>query len=242
MVLTLIPAITLGYLSGWALLFFAAFYFSVLFTGAMVPQLRFYINPIRKGNKNGLSITFDDGPHPQVTPKVLDVLNQEGVKATFFCKGFLVDENPELAQRIVNEGHIIANHTYSHQYSWGWHLFDAAKTEIIDGQRAIQRATGRISKWFRPPFGITNPHIAKAIEALGVSVIAWDLRSLDTLAATPDKVMWRLKPFLHTSSILLLHDHLPHTPEVVRQVIATCRQNGTPIVPLDQMIGLQPYA
>lgn len=240
--LTLLPAVALGYVGWWWVLIFVGFYGSVLFTGAMVPQLGFYVSPIRKGLRSGLSITFDDGPHRDVTPKVLDVLQQEGVKATFFCKGFLVDENPDLALRIVTEGHIIANHTYSHQYSWGWHLYDAAKGEIMDGQRAILRATGRLSKWFRPPFGITNPHIAKAIKALGVNVIAWDLRSLDTLAATPDKVIWRLKPFLGTSTILLLHDHLPHTPEVLRQVIAICRQNGTPIVPLDEMTGLQPYA
>ena len=240
--LVLLPAVALGLISWKAIVIWAAVHGSVLFTGAMVPQLAFFLTPIRKGLRPGLALTFDDGPVPDITPKVLDVLRMNGVKATFFCKGHLVDENPELAERIVDEGHIIANHTYWHCYSWGWNRYDGARNEIMEGQRAIKRATGKLSLWFRPPFGITNPHISAAVRSMGLSVVAWDLRSLDTLAATPDQVMARLRPFVKGASILLLHDHLPHTPEVVQRVIDLCRHDGTEIVPLDALIESKPYA
>ncbi len=239
--LVLLPAVALGLVGLKAILVWAVVHGSVLFTGAMVPQLAFFLTPIRKGQRPGLAITFDDGPVPDITPKVLDVLKVNGVKATFFCKGHLVDEHPELAARMVDEGHIIANHTYWHRYSWGWNRYESARNEIMEGQRAIKRATGRLSLWFRPPFGITNPHIARAVRSLGLSVVAWDLRSLDTLAATPDQVMARLRPFLKGASILLLHDHLPNTPEVVQRVIDLCRLDGTEIVPLDSLIDPKPY-
>src|SRR5262249_29497062 len=133
----------------------------------------------RVGNRR-VALTFDDGPDPHTTPLLLGYLKEQNIRATFFCIRKRVDAHPEIAKRIVDEGHVIGNHTYNHHWwtalMWGNELAE----EIGKTQEAIRRATGVTSVYMRPPMGMTNPHYARVLHRSGMELIGWDVRSLDT--------------------------------------------------------------
>ena len=114
-----------------------------------------------------VALTFDDGPDPQRTPAVLDLLARQGVRATFFVVGARAEAHPELVRRMATEGHVVGNHSYTH--SWRFPLRSLGRTmeELCRTGEVLHRITGRQPRLFRPPFGVTNPTIAQAVRRLG---------------------------------------------------------------------------
>jgi len=110
-----------------------------------------------------VAITFDDGPDPVQTPKVLQVLKEQQIPACFFCIGHKVEENEELIRQIINEGHLIGNHSFTHTNHFPLYSLSRMKKDLQACQFALERVTSQKIKLFRPPFGVTNPTIAKAI-------------------------------------------------------------------------------
>lgn len=182
-------------------------------------------------------LTFDDGPDPEVTPRVLDVLDSYGVKAYFFVTGSKAEKHPELIRLILSRGHIVGNHTYTHSP-----LFPlSGKACIEDDIRAcdsvIEMAATPEPRLFRPPFGVTNPDIAKILRHTGHKVIGWDVRSFDTVhlkdSLSPSevdsaiekcvgKILLKARP----GSIILLHDRLSNAPALLSRLIPALRRSG----------------
>ncbi|HSY62215.1 MAG TPA: polysaccharide deacetylase family protein, partial [Cytophaga sp.] len=133
-------------------------------------------------SKNNIFLTFDDGPHPQYTLQILDILKQYHATAIFFCIGKNITLYPELVKRIVAEGHIIANHSYNHSNMIGIYPTQKVITEIEQTEEAIIACTGSSLKLYRPPFGVTNPNIGRAVQALNMKVVGWSVRSFDTVS------------------------------------------------------------
>lgn len=129
-----------------------------------------------------VAITFDDGPDPVQTPKVLQVLKEQQIPACFFCIGHKVQENEELIRQIINEGHLIGNHSFTHTNHFPLYSLSRMKKDLQACQFALERVTSQKIKLFRPPFGVTNPTIAKAVRILGYTPVGWNIRTLDTLA------------------------------------------------------------
>jgi len=153
-----------------------------------------------------VAITLDDGPHPEVTPQVLDLLDRYHAQATFFCVGRKVEEHAELAREIVRRGHQIGNHTYAHSNAFAFHGARGMRLEIERGQQAIERVTGRLPALFRAPAGIRNPFLEPVLCRLGLHLTAWTRRGFDTVTADPVRVAQRLTRGLAAGDILLLHD------------------------------------
>jgi len=191
-----------------------------------------------RGEKGKVAFTFDDGPHPEVTPAVLDVLRQENVQATFFCIGKNAEKHPLLLKEISEAGHVIGNHTFNHAYVFSR---SAAEKQVAEGQEAIKKIIGKKTAYFRPPFGVMTPEIAKAVKKEKCAVIGWDLRSRDGTAKSKKAIVNRVKKLLSGSTLLLFHDTNPYTPEALREVIHLCRENGMEIVTLPELIGVEPY-
>lgn len=181
-----------------------------------------------------LVLTFDDGPHPNTLP-ILQVLREFNTKATFFCIGKNVEEYPEILQRILGEGHTCGNHTYSHPVKWGWLKTELVLDEIKKGNEALEKITGKKNQLFRPPFGVTNPRIAKALKKTKLKVIGWDLRSLDTAITDEEQLYKRVIKKIEHSSIVLFHDTQPHTANVLPRVLEYCREHGIKIVSLPEI-------
>lgn len=144
-------------------------------------------------------LTFDDGPVPEATPWVLDVLKEAGIKATFFCVGENVDKYPDIYQRILDEGHAIGNHTYNH--------FNAWKTDRESYLSNVEKASQVIdSKLFRPPYGKLSPALSKKLEE-DYDIIMWDILSGDFDSnITAEKCLANVRKNAKEGSIIVFHD------------------------------------
>lgn len=187
-----------------------------------------------------IALTFDDGPH-EMTHKVLDLLQKFNVKATFFCIGTQIEKYPEIMQRIVAEGHIVGNHTYSHSKSFGFFSTKKVKEEIAKNDALLFRVTHKKIKFFRPPFGVTNPNVAKAVAASKHSAIGWNIRSLDTVIEDENKILERVKSRIVPGGIVLLHDTSLKTVHVLEQLLLLLQTEKYDIVTIDKLLNLPAY-
>jgi peptidoglycan/xylan/chitin deacetylase (PgdA/CDA1 family) len=237
-VLVLIPAITLGFVTWKVLILLFLAYSITLGWGVFDIGSQFFMKTFWRGKKGTVSFTFDDGPDPQVTPKVLDVLREADVKATFFVIGRNAEKHPQLLKQMIDEGHVIGNHTYNHAYIFS---MSGAENQVTEAQEAVQRVIGKKTAYFRPPFGVMTPEIATAARKAKCTVVGWDLRSQDGRIRTAKATVDRVRPHLKKSTVILFHDTNPTTPDALREIIHLCRQNGMKIVSVPEQSGINPY-
>lgn len=203
-----------------------------------------YLKAICKGRTTDkvVSLTFDDGPDCDMTPRVLDILKQYDVKATFFLIGNKVKANPDIVSRMCQEGHLVANHTYSHLATFPLSSSNRVKQEIEETNNAIYSAVGKVSHLFRPPFGVTNPIIGKVVKQKGLTTIGWSIRSLDTIAKrSRNEVCEKVVGSLHPGAIILLHDVCPNADKLLSQLIPMIQEQGYRIVSLDELLSIDCY-
>lgn len=141
-----------------------------------------------------VALTFDDGPHPTLTPRVLEILREHGVKATFFLIGKWAREHPDIAKRIVDEGHAVGNHTSRHTYLFWANAPGGVRAEVERAQDEIASAAGVRCRLFRCPVGLKSPFLHRVLDRLGLTLVSWDVRFTGS--------MRHVRP----GSILLLHD------------------------------------
>jgi peptidoglycan-N-acetylglucosamine deacetylase len=153
-----------------------------------------------------VALTIDDGPDPQVTSAVLDLLAQHRVRATFFCIGERVARHPELARRITREGHEIGNHTAHHSYLFSLFGPAAIRREIVAAQAQIEATCNVRPRFFRAPAGLRNPFLQPCLTQQGLQLASWTRRGYDTATGDAEKVLQRLTRDLGAGDILLLHD------------------------------------
>ncbi|MGJ7567415.1 polysaccharide deacetylase family protein [Variovorax sp. GB1R11] len=153
-----------------------------------------------------VAITIDDGPEPEVTPRVLDLLDAHGQRATFFCIAERVLAQPGLAREIVARGHSIQNHTARHRHNFSFLGPRGFAAEIARAQDILSDVTGQRPTCFRAPAGLRNPFLEPVLHRLGLSLVSWTRRGFDTREGDADKVMARLARNLQARDILLLHD------------------------------------
>jgi len=185
--------------------------------------------------KKLVALTFDDGPHSVHTPRVLDVLKKYDVKATFFLIGKSIAVNEDILKRMHSEGHQTDNHSFSHKNSFPWFGVKKMAADMLQCEQAISRTTGYKTKWFRPPFGVTNPNVAKAVKMRGYKVAGWSIRSLDTVISDKNKIVRRIVSRLRPGAIVLMHDHLQETPFVLEQVIQQAKEKGYSFVSMEEL-------
>ena len=162
--------------------------------------------PAAAARRGEVTLTFDDGPDPVVTPQVLDLLDQYGARASFFCIAEKVIAHPELAREIIRRGHSVENHTNSHPHAFAFFGPNAMRREIDSAQTAIYETTGVASIFFRAPMGFRNPFLAPVAERAGLCYTSWTRRGYDTFAESAEPVLQRLQRDLAAGDILLLHD------------------------------------
>lgn len=153
-----------------------------------------------------VAITIDDGPDPEVTPRVLSQLATYGARASFFCVGERVERYPELAQEIVRRGHAIENHTQRHRRTFSLLGPRAIEAEIARAQDSIERVTGDSPRFFRAPAGLRNPFLEPVLWRMHLRLATWTRRGFDTVSGNADLVYRRLVSSLQGGDILLLHD------------------------------------
>lgn len=177
-----------------------------------------------------MALTFDDGPDPVDTPRLLDLLGQKGVKATFFVVGKRADQHPEIVRRAWEEGHLIANHTWSHNPLFCFLMPRRLRAEIERGSESILRICGFPPRLFRSPVGLRHPLLAPYLHDAGLEYISWRIRTRDTLTANSSVLARRILTRAASGDIILLHDRLPGGTnamlEALPRVIDELRERG----------------
>lgn len=188
-----------------------------------------------------IALTFDDGPDPEFTPRVLSKLADFGATAAFFLIGSKIEGNEELLRRMDAAGHTLGNHTFTHSYFVDFKNFAGFISELNRTAEAIERAVGKRVRLFRPPFGVTTPQLAKAVEALGYAVVGWSIRSLDTTLSDEERIARRVVERIRPGAVILLHDSSDKTVRVLERVLRYARDNGYAVVGLERLLGLEAY-
>ena len=153
-----------------------------------------------------IALTIDDGPDPEVTPRVLDVLDAYGAKATFFCIGELARRHPHIVEAIVARGHAVENHSQRHRHTFSVQGPGALRREIEAAQDTLTDITGVRPLFFRAPAGLRNPFLEPVLCQLGLQLASWTRRGFDTRSSSAEAVAGRLLHNLAAQDILLLHD------------------------------------
>jgi len=170
-----------------------------------------------------IALTFDDGPDPEVTPRVLDILDAHRVRATFFCIAGNAARHPELCREIARRGHAVENHSREHPMNFAMRGLGGMRREIAAAQSDLAALTGRVPRFFRPPAGLRSPLLDPVLHDLGLRLVSWTRRGFDTRMPDVDLVFARLGEGLAAGDILLLHDgHCARTASgdpVVLQVL-----------------------
>ncbi len=193
-----------------------------------------------KGTGKLVALTFDDGPDDLYTPQVLDILRDKGVPATFFVIGNRVAEFPEMARRIVEEGHVIGNHTYSHP-----ELTKAAGGKLLKELSSTDRELETVglgpTRYFRPPYGAASPSLVEESANLGYRVAMWSVDSLDWRGLSKSEVKNNVLAQVTPGSVILLHsaggpgEDLSGSVAAVPDIIDTLRAQGYRFATLDEM-------
>ena len=201
-----------------------------------------YIKTICKANttEKKIAITFDDGPDSEITPKVLEILDQYNAKATFFCIGKNIENNEDLIKMIDKKGHLIGNHTWTHDRWFDLFSSQKMKAEIEKTSDLLVEIINKKIKLFRPPYGVTNPNLKKAIKDNDFYTIGWSIRSLDTIADS-DKTLKRLKNKLSPGDIILFHDNREHIVDILKSFLEYSKREGYEIIPLVQLLNIKAY-
>ena len=191
-------------------------------------------------NTNAIALTFDDGPHATNTPRLLDMLKERGIKATFFLIGRSVGTHPEIVRRIVAEGHEVANHTWDHKMlrSMGPEKINEELQKTTD---AIVAACGIEPKVYRPPFGAINSKQQKAVmEKFGYPSIVWEIDTNDWKAPRSiAKVHDAILKDAHAGSIILCHDIHSETVDAMPSTLDELKAKGFLFMTISQLIKLE---
>lgn len=183
-----------------------------------------------------VALTFDDGPTPDRTPRVLEILREKGIKATFFIIGRKAEREADLLRRICAEGHVIANHTYSHPVMFCFLSPRRLRAEIEKGQEVIARICGDYPRHFRSPVGLRHPLLNMYLKRAGLEFISWRVRAFDTLVQKPEAIANRILGKVAPGDIILLHDNSSDGVgvmlEVLPDVIDKLHDRGFSFVPL----------
>src|ERR1035437_7523646 len=163
--------------------------------------------------------TFDDGPDPVDTPRLLDLLREKGVKATFFVVGQRADRHPEIVRRAWEEGHLIANHTWSHRPLFCFLSPRRLRSEIERGNDCIERICGVRARYFRSPVSLRHPLLRFALQRAGVEYVSWRIRSYDTIIENSAFLARRILSQVASRDIILMHDRLPKGTHVLFEAL-----------------------
>jgi peptidoglycan/xylan/chitin deacetylase (PgdA/CDA1 family) len=225
-----------------ALLAYGAF----VLVGVMDIRLRVFCDAIVRGPKGarGVALTFDDGPHPVWTRKVLDALDEAGAKGTFFLIGKKAEAYPDVVEDILRRGHTVGLHSYAHDRLFALRSEKRVRADLERGIDVLTKLTGERPTLFRPPIGHTNPVIARVADALDLTVVGWTLSGRDGLArAKLGKVLGRIRHGAKDGAIVALHDAAergdfePVVPKGMTEILAVLVEERVEVVPLEPWAG-----
>lgn len=187
-----------------------------------------------------IALTFDDGPDIY-TLEVLELLKKYNAKATFFCIGKNIEQHPEIIQKVIAEGHLVGNHSYSHSKFFDFYPEEKITQELRKTDQLLEKFTPGKINFFRPPYGVTTPSIRRALRKTGHKVIGWNIRSLDGGTQNQELIFNRMVKRLSPGGIVLLHDTAKHSVLVLEQFLQFLQQNNYKVISIEELLNLKAY-
>ncbi len=188
-----------------------------------------------------IALTFDDGPHPRYTPQILDILQKYNIRATFFLIGENVSLYPELAKRILEEGHEVGNHTFSHQ-SIGSYTEGQLQEEMEHCERVIYEISEYRPTLFRPPQGRINSKVVSLADDFDYKVILWNIDTRDWAHESPTAIKHNVIKNIRSGSIILMHDFISHnspTPTALEAFLPILLGKGYSFTVVSDLLGTE---
>jgi peptidoglycan/xylan/chitin deacetylase (PgdA/CDA1 family) len=212
-------------------------YVAIVAVGSSRINSQMFMPAICRGDPESrqVAITFDDGPHPQRSAEIMETLEGSGARASFFLTGKKAVGHEQIVKRMADSGHTIGNHTYSHSRLFPFFPAGRIAGEVTSTSRLLERFTGQKVRYFRPPFGVTNPNIARGLRGLNMKVVGWSIRSFDTRNEHPEKVVKRISCRVAGGEIILLHETSEHILEILTRLLELLDEKGLEAVSLDEM-------
>jgi peptidoglycan/xylan/chitin deacetylase (PgdA/CDA1 family) len=220
-------------------------YLVIFILGVSVLKLNFFVKASCRGDSTAkcVALTFDDGPDPAATRDLLEVLGHHQIKAAFFPIGKKTKDYPEMIKWIDQEGHILGNHSFRHAWWTNFLISGGLDREIRMAQEAIEAAVGKVPAYFRPPMGLTNPHLRSVLKKHRLSVVGWDIRPFDTTASS-DKVIERVLKKIRNGSIIVLHDTGRIPTDLVHltdDLVTKIKERNYTFSDLEELTGIRAY-
>ncbi len=219
-------------------------YSLIVFYGCYYVGSDFFIKIVCSAitDKKEIAISFDDGPATNYTPEILQLLKQDNIKATFFCIGNRIAGNENILKQIKDDGHIIGNHSYSHHFWFDMYSSKKMLDDLKQMDHEMEKVIGVKPKLFRPPYGVTNPNVKKAIINGGYIPVGWSVRSMDTVIKDEKKLLDKINKSIKPGAVFLFHDTSKTTLDALPAFMREVKNSGYAIIPLDKLLDLQPYA
>lgn len=218
-------------------------FIGVLAFGAFHIDSQFYLPVFTASgiDQRAVAITFDDGPVRDTTPILLELLEEFNAEAAFFVLGREAAANETIIRQIDGAHHLIGNHTYSHSPFFNFLSVKRTVEELRSCEIAVFDIIGKRMRCFRPPFGVTNPTLRRAVNTLDYTVIGWSIRSLDTLFKSDAAIMQRITKRIKPGAVLLLHETTPDIAGILRMLLVYLKEQQYAVVRVDTLLGLGAY-
>lgn len=191
-----------------------------------------------RNNSNRIAITFDDGPHPKHTPEILDILEENNVKATFFLIGQNVKNYPDCAKRILRDGHEVGNHTYSHRVLKSL-TREKIEKEITEMENQLSKIANYHPKLIRPPCGMYNDALVKTADETGYKIILWSIDTKDWAHSSTESIVSNVVTNVRGGDIILFHDYISGedgTPDALKVIIPKLKSMGYEFVTVSELL------
>lgn len=230
----------------WIALSCLFLYINLCVGGVIFSRFSMFADVVTAGPRDarGIALTFDDGPDPQSTPQILDLLDSADAKATFFVIGRKVREHQALVAEICERGHAVGVHSYAHPRLFSLYSPRRVREDLEQAIELLHEVTGERPRLFRAPIGHISPSIAKVIKELELDAVGWSVRGVDGWAgAKPDVVANKIKRGLADGAIVLLHDasergdFVPASVAALPSILASASAKQLPFVRVDQWLG-----
>jgi peptidoglycan/xylan/chitin deacetylase (PgdA/CDA1 family) len=220
----------------------------VLLWGVFDMRAQFFCATLLRapGRSREVALTFDDGPDPNITPDILDLLGEQGVTATFFVVGRKAQRHPEITKRAFEEGHTVGCHDLSHSLFSNFRMTGRMVREIGNANDIIAAIIRKRPALYRPPVGLTNPHLAGALHRLGMVCVGWSRRAGDA-GNRRRRALRKIPALASAGEVVMIHDTLP-APELKQAVLdavdrlcVEMKRRGLEPVGIDRLFSVPAY-
>ena len=215
-------------------------YIGIISVAVTSIRMQFFCKALCHGHRNQrkIAFTFDDGPDPQTTPALIELLGKHKIKATFFVIGAKAEKHPDIIKQLTDAGHLVANHSYTHPWYCNFLFGRTLEKQILRTKTMLKKITGSDSTFFRPPMGLTNPHYRRILEKNNMTIVGWDIRTFDKYRKK-HQIVEKIFKKKRNGNIILMHDcgvSIEKLQYIITTVAEKLHTQGYSFVTIDKMV------